>query len=130
MLFAATVTDNGKTYKESTISIDYRKTNGILVSDALAPNQVPNLGQVTSVINSRLGDGSSANTALMVGGMKTWSGTAAPTIGTYNRGDSEALLRSADRIFNSAPTPGGWSGWICTASGTPGIWKGFGSISL
>ena len=32
--------------------------------------------------------------------------------------------------FNNAlPSPGGFAGWICTASGAPGTWKGFGAIS-
>ena len=48
------------------------------------------------------------------------TGSAAPTTGTWVQGD---------RILNSAPTSGGYSGWICTASGTPGTWKTFGLIS-
>lgn len=46
-------------------------------------------------------------------------GTAAPTTGTWARGD---------RVENSAPSAGGWSGWICTTAGTPGTWKGYGVI--
>lgn len=42
-----------------------------------------------------------------------------PTTGTYNKGDL---------IYNTNPTPGGYVGWICTASGAPGTWKGFGLI--
>jgi hypothetical protein len=33
-----------------------------------------------------------------------------------------------DRCFNSAPTPGGVSGWVCTSAGSPGVWKAFGAI--
>lgn len=47
--------------------------------------------------------------------------TAAPTTGTYARGDF---------IRNSEPSEAGSGGsmyvvigWICTASGTPGTWK-------
>lgn len=47
--------------------------------------------------------------------------TAAPTAGTYARGDF---------IRNSEPSEAGSAssmyviiGWICTASGTPGTWK-------
>lgn len=48
------------------------------------------------------------------------AGAAAPTTGTWFRGD---------RIHNSQPSPGGVLGWICTQSGTPGVWRSFGSIS-
>jgi hypothetical protein len=33
-------------------------------------------------------------------------------------------------IYNENPTSGGYIGWICTASGTPGTWKPFGKIEL
>ena len=42
-----------------------------------------------------------------------------PTTGSWLKGDL---------IYNTNPTPGGYVGWICTASGTPGTWKGFGLI--
>lgn len=46
---------------------------------------------------------------------------AAPTTGTWNRGDI---------IHNTAPSPMGFAGWICTTSGTPGTWKTWGAISM
>lgn len=46
-------------------------------------------------------------------------GTAAPTTGTWAR---------ADRVINSAPSPGGFFGWVCTSGGSPGTWKGYGLI--
>lgn len=45
---------------------------------------------------------------------------AAPTTGTWMRGD---------RVYDQTPTAGGTEGWVCTASGTPGTWKAFGSIA-
>jgi hypothetical protein len=45
--------------------------------------------------------------------------TAAPTFGAYARGDW---------YKNSLPSPSGWFGWECVASGSPGTWKGFGLI--
>lgn len=45
--------------------------------------------------------------------------SAPPTTGTYERGDI---------VYNTNPTAGGYLGWICTAAGTPGTWKGFGLI--
>jgi hypothetical protein len=47
------------------------------------------------------------------------SGTAAPTTGAHARGDIR---------WHSSPAAGGNAGWICTAAGTPGTWKAFGTI--
>lgn len=44
-----------------------------------------------------------------------------PTTGAHNLGDI---------VFNSAPSPGQPSGWVCTTGGTPGTWKAVGLISL
>jgi hypothetical protein len=46
--------------------------------------------------------------------------SAIPTSGAYLQGDL---------LYNSAPTSGGYVGWICVASGNPGTWKTFGLIS-
>ena len=42
-----------------------------------------------------------------------------PTSGAYNEGDI---------VWNSFPAPGKFVGWVCTKSGNPGIWNGFGRI--
>lgn len=47
--------------------------------------------------------------------------TAPPSIGTYVR---------CDVYQNSLPSPSGFWGWVCVASGTPGTWKGFGLIEV
>jgi hypothetical protein len=49
------------------------------------------------------------------------SSSILPTTGSYNIGDL---------IYNTNPTPGGYVGWICTTSGTPGTWKTFGLITV
>lgn len=46
--------------------------------------------------------------------------SAAPTSGSWLRGDI---------IHNTAPSAGGFAGWICTAAGSPGTWKTWGAIS-
>lgn len=46
--------------------------------------------------------------------------TAAPTTGDWAQGDI---------VWNSAPSSAGYIGWVCTVSGTPGTWKGFGLIA-
>lgn len=47
-------------------------------------------------------------------------GSAAPVSGTYAVGSL---------VYNSAPTAGGFVGWVCTTAGTPGTWKTFGAIT-
>jgi hypothetical protein len=45
---------------------------------------------------------------------------AAPTVGTWNRGDI---------VWNSSPSAGGVPGWVCVASGTPGTWKAMAAVA-
>ncbi|WP_420130314.1 glycosyl hydrolase family 28-related protein [Longimicrobium sp.] len=47
-------------------------------------------------------------------------GTAAPGAGDWQPGDI---------MYNAAPQPGGYVGWVCTAGGSPGTWNSFGAIS-
>ena len=52
-------------------------------------------------------------------GKKVEYGTSIPTSGTYKIGDTR---------INTLPTAGGYMGWVCIATGTPGTWKGYGLI--
>lgn len=47
--------------------------------------------------------------------------SAIPVSGSYKTGDI---------VFDDTPTAGGYQGWICVTSGTPGTWKGFGLIEV
>ncbi|WP_247042175.1 right-handed parallel beta-helix repeat-containing protein [Arthrobacter rhizosphaerae] len=49
------------------------------------------------------------------------TGRTAPTAGAWSVGDI---------VYNLAPLAGGTVGWICTTSGTPGVWKTFGAIAV
>ncbi len=49
----------------------------------------------------------------------TWQASAAPTTGTWTRGDI---------VYFTNPAAGGHVGAVCVASGNPGSWKNFGSI--
>ena len=49
------------------------------------------------------------------------SGTQPPAFGNYTPGDI---------VWNSAPTPGGWIGWVCIGAGSPGQWRPFGQIAV
>jgi hypothetical protein len=46
--------------------------------------------------------------------------SAAPTTGAWTVGEI---------VYNSVPATGGYIGWVCTAQGIPGTWKGFGLIA-
>lgn len=48
------------------------------------------------------------------GNTTTYSGTAAPTTGTWTKGD---------RVIAREPDPGQPAAWICVLSGTPGVWR-------
>jgi hypothetical protein len=58
--------------------------------------------------------------AQMLGGAYIGYGTAAPATGRHARGDI---------IYNTAPAPGGFVGWVCVEAGSPGVWHTFGAIS-
>lgn len=45
--------------------------------------------------------------------------SAAPTSGTFKRDDI---------VFNTAPSAGSPSGWVCTAAGTPGTWSALSTL--
>jgi len=56
----------------------------------------------------------------MLGGKRFVHFPSAPATGEYQLGDI---------CWNTAPTPNSYIGWICVASGTPGLWNGFGIIA-
>lgn len=45
---------------------------------------------------------------------------AAPTVGTWKRGDT---------VWNTLPASGGTPGWKCTTAGTPGTWKAMANLA-
>jgi hypothetical protein len=76
-----------------------------------------NGNSISNASSGRLVDTSSVQ---RVSNPSVGSYTAAPTTGTWVRGDI---------VYNSAPASLGYVGWVCTASGTPGTWTTFGLIS-
>jgi len=58
------------------------------------------------------------NTATTV--VLEYDGTAAPTTQTWGVGS---------KVRNTAPAASGFIGWVCVTAGTPGTWKGYGSIA-
>jgi hypothetical protein len=55
------------------------------------------------------------------GGGRVSYDSAAPVSGEHIIGDI---------VYANAPAAGGFIGWVCTASGSPGTWKTFGAISV
>lgn len=60
-----------------------------------------------------------ATQMLSIGGMKFTYDEAAPTTGTWNKGDV---------CFNINATVGQPKGWVCTVSGSPGTWVSMGNL--
>ena len=90
--------------RDTTVAVYYYdSTNTLRTLDAN-----PYLEQTISV-TSRLGNINTISYAL-----------AAPVSGTWRRGDI---------VYNTAPSPSGFVGFVCTNGGTPGTWKTFGAIS-
>ena len=58
--------------------------------------------------------------AMRFSGKKMESAIAAPVDGSYKLGDI---------VWNNAPRPSGYVGWICVREGTPGEWSPFGLIA-
>lgn len=71
--------------------------------------------EIVRQVETQVNNLSEGRAAAYHGGM-----TAAPTTGTWVRGDW---------VFNSAPTSGGYWGFTCVVGGTPGTWKGFAAIA-
>jgi hypothetical protein len=64
-------------------------------------------------------DGTTTNPILNLGGQTLHWSIAAPTLGTWTRGDV---------VFNSNAAVGQPKGWRCTVSGTPGTWVSEGNL--
>lgn len=56
-----------------------------------------------------------------IGAQRVFAASAAPTLGNWLRGDI---------VYDTAPSAGGFVGYVCVASGAPGTWKTFGAISV
>jgi len=68
------------------------------------------------------GDDADITTAgpIKMQGKKMQVGSDSPTEGSF---------RTGDIVWNNAPKPTGYVGWVCIREGSPGEWKPFGQIS-
>lgn len=87
------------------------------MSNQFAESTSDNSWVLPSSFRVKTQTGAIANGAASV----NWSyGSAAPVSGAHLQGDI---------VWNTAPSSGGFIGWVCTTSGTPGTWKTWGAIS-
>lgn len=92
-----------------TSAVDVASIKNNVVSGTVASGPVTYTGAGATALQE---DGNSWNGAVKYG-------SAAPTTGTYARGDI---------VYNTTPIPGSGIGWVCTSAGSPGTWKAFGTI--
>ena len=116
------------TYTTASLKIQTDKTDRITIG-AHGDVQIGTLGgQMKMNVYGKVGIGVNQladNISLDVDGpirfqgKRFHTGTEAPTEGAHSQGDI---------TWNSNPTPGNVIGWVCTKTGTPGLWKSFGTI--
>lgn len=91
---------------------------------------VSGTGSVNPIVNGNVGKGISGYAPVFgcnaENGKQVWyedtlkrSKGGKPTTGTHLKGEI---------VYNNDCNAGAFLGWICTATGTPGTWKGFGQV--
>ncbi len=94
--------------------------NIILGNAAAGDTKVTILGKLgVNVSNPDPRSALHVNGALKFNDKLHLSGNEPPTSGAFNEGDV---------VWNTYPQPGKFVGWVCTRSGNPGLWSGFGRI--
>lgn len=86
----------------------YAIYDGVVVDELIMYNRILDANEINSITNLR-----------SVPFSKTIKDTAPPIDGTFLVGE---------KIYNISPAAGGYEGWLCVESGSPGVWKGFGLI--
>jgi hypothetical protein len=94
--------------------------NIILGNPATGDTKVTILGKLgINVSNPDPRSALHVNGALKFNDKLHLNGSEPPSSGAFNEGDV---------VWNTYPQPGKFVGWVCTKSGNPGIWSGFGRI--
>ncbi len=108
------ITDN---QSRITISPDGNITLGNFKS---SPVQVSINGKLAVRVNNPDPDVDlQVNGSVKFGGKLQMNGSSFPDGGSFNKGDI---------VWNNDPRIGSYVGWICTLTGTPGLWEPFGKI--
>jgi hypothetical protein len=130
MAVGVTDTGNGKIGTQNTKSLDIVTDNQIRINIDQVGNVTvghENRDNTVTKIYGKLSVGiKNPKESLEVSGNIRWSnklfqtGDSIPDSGTYQKGDI---------VWNTEPKPNTYIGWVCTTSGTPGLWRPFGLIS-
>jgi len=83
-------------------------------------NTSPSSGGVTGWVCVTAGSPGTWQPIGFASPINVYYGTAAPTEGTYSRGDI---------CWNTSPSAGVEPGWVCVSSGSPGTWKAMAVLS-
>ena len=94
--------------------LDAKSYNYIILSNV-------NLPTVLLPNDQELSSATIVNPSASFPAARTYFGTAAPTSGTWNRGDV---------VYNKFAALGGALGWKCIAAGSPGTWKIMGQAGV
>lgn len=125
-----TETGNGKIGTYNSKSFDIVTDNQTRVSIDMFGNVTighENRDNTTTRVYGKLSVGvKNPRESLEVSGNIRWAnklfatGNSVPDTGSFQKGDI---------IWNSDPKPNGYIGWVCTTSGSPGIWRPFALIT-
>ena len=94
-------------------------------ADGVANNAAPNRAYAFGCTSSAIGS------SIVIEGVqeKNFTQTKNPVLQLYGP-PTTGTWRRGDIVYNYEPSPGGYVGWVCTAAGTPGTWKGYGLIQV
>jgi len=96
-------------------------TNGIVATVEQGSNwRVVNASNVAIKASHQTYEGRPQILHSLAEGVLVGAGSIVPATGGWARGDI---------IYSTVPSAAGTIGWVCVASGTPGTWKTFGTIS-
>ena len=142
MAFAQKDTHHGKTDKESVVTVDYRKCHGILVNDAVDPQQVASYQQVSEAIGtlqSSLTDQINSEILARIAGdqlsktllQQAVEGVAKRTVAARYEGSSTPTPADVSGVDTSAPSDN-WRSWFlwdkATGSSDTGIYNFTGGV--
>ena len=106
--------------------VRYGSAYGSGLDDILEINQISNAAMrfmTNNTERARIDADGTVNivgSVVSIGGHKIAWATAAPSTGTWARGDV---------CHNSEPSAGGTPGWVCTEAGSPGTWKAMANLA-
>lgn len=118
---------NGNLFTFTNLTDSYKFNGGDAVQDSIGGLGTTYVQVVNYANGTMIVDGYTASPTACTMSQRAFNLTAqsvyasaAPVSGTWYVGDV---------VYNTAPTSGGYVGWVCTTAGTPGTWKTFGVIS-